>query len=156
MSAKDKDQLVKMLSGSHVETKKMLERIDIETIIYSEGDWRIRDILGHVATWDRECVKSIRAFMEGSEYFIPDHDEDEFNRKDIEKHRKLSDADLITEWEQAREEFKAAVNEIPTEKFDGDFRFPWGDPGSIANLIDEMVEHEVEHTEEIGKAVREL
>ena len=159
MSTTEKDRLVKMLTDTLLDTKKVLDGIDLELIVYTEGDWRVRDILGHIATWEIESTKSIRAFLEGSEYSIPDLDDEEhdFNQREVNEQRKLSDEDLIKEREAAREELKVVINEIPEEKFAGELLFPWGgETGSIAQLVEFMVEHDEEHRDEIVKAVKGL
>ena len=61
----------------------------------------------------------------------------------------------MTEWEQAHDELKQAVQEIPVDRFPGDMLYPWGEErGSIATLVDYMIEHDVEHRDEISKALQ--
>ena len=78
-------------------------------------DMVIRDILGHIATWDREVTKSLRAFLTGTEYIIPDLDDDEtdFNQQAVLEQRALSTQQIVVEWKQARVEFKAVTNGKP-------------------------------------------
>ena len=155
MTIEDKKTLLDMLIETHSATRAGLEGIDLEMRVYKDGDWRIRDVLGHVATCDRETAKALRAFKEGSEYIIHDLVEDDFNQKSVLEQRKLTTEDIFTEWEQAHEDLKSAVQEMPLEKFPGDFRYPWGDEtGSIPQLINYMIEHDVEHRDEIEKAVQ--
>jgi hypothetical protein len=157
MTTKDKIRLIDLLTETHSATRAVLEGIDLEMRVYKDGDWRIRDVLGHVATWDRETAKSLRAFKEGSEYIIHDLIEDDFNQKSVLEQRKLTTEDIFTEWEQAHEDLKSAVKEIPLEKFPGDFRYPWGDErGSITQLVDYFIEHDAEHRDEIEKAVQAI
>ena len=129
--------------------------------VYADADegasWRIRDILGHIATWDLETAKSLRAYRAGEVYLTPDFDEQEehdFNQLAIAEQRKLSTRELMVEWERAREEFKEAVQDIPDDQFPGVLLYPWGDErGTIAYLVEYMVEHTVEHRNEIAKAL---
>jgi hypothetical protein len=153
----DKNFLLNRLSETHSAIQTILEGLDLELRVYSDSDWRIRDILGHIATWDREVAKSLQAFLTGTEYFIPDVDGDEtdFNEQAVLEQRALSSQQIVAEWEQAREEFKAALDDIPTERFPGDLLFPWGDErGTIAQLVEYMIEHDDEHRDEIVKAVQ--
>jgi hypothetical protein len=152
-----KNFLLNRLTETHSDILTILEGIDLELPVYTDSDWRIRDILGHIATWDREVTKSLRAFLDGTEYFIPDIDEDEteFNEQAVIEQRTLSTQQIVAEWGQAREDFKAALSDIPTEKFPGDLLYPWGDErGSIARLVEYMLEHDEEHRDEIVKAVQ--
>lgn len=156
MNNEEQKILIDKLSESHSALKNSLEGIDLEILAYTDSDWRIRDILGHIATWDREVTKSLRAFLAETEYFIPDLDEDEtdFNQQAIIEQRELSTQQIIAEWEQAREDFKAAISEISTNRFPGDLLYPWGDErGSIAQLAEYMIEHDEEHRVEIVRAL---
>jgi hypothetical protein len=154
MNNSDKNYLLDRLTESHSSFQAFLKGIDLELRVYSDSDWRIRDILGHIATWDREVTKSLRAFLDKSEYAIPDLDEDgtEFNEQAVIEQRELSTQQIVAEWDQAREDFKAALSDIPIEQFPGDLLYPWGDErGSIAQLVEYMIEHDEEHKNEIAK-----
>jgi len=153
----DKGYLLDRLAETHSAIKMILEGIDLELRVYSDSDWRVRDLLGHIATWDCEVTKSLRAFLTEGEYVIPDLDDDEtdFNEQAVSKQRELSNEQLIAEWEYAREDFKSALRDIPTDQFPGDLVFPWGDErGSIAQLVEYMVEHDIEHKAEIENAIQ--
>ena len=157
MNSGDKNYLLDRLAETHSAIQSILEGVDLELRVYSDTDWRIRDILGHIATWDREVTKSLRAFLTEIEYFIPDLDEDEtdFNAKAVFEQRELSTQQIVAEWEQARVDFIAALSDIPTDMFPGDLLYPWGDErGGIVQLVEYMIEHDVEHRDEIVKAVQ--
>jgi len=157
MTVDEKKRLLDLLADAHSALRATVEGVDPELRVHTDTDtgWRIRDILGHIATWDREVAKSIRAFRTGTEYCIPDLDEDVFNHQAALVQRELSAQQAFAEWEQAREDFKAAVQEMPSDQFPGDLLFPWGDErGSIAQIVEYMVEHDTEHRDEIVKAIQ--
>jgi len=157
MSVGDKKYLLEKLSEAHSATRAILKGVDPEIRVYTDTDWRIRDILGHIATWDRQVAKSLRAFLAGTEYAIPDLDGDEtkFNEQAVLEQRELSTPQIYEEWEQARDDFKEAIREIPSDQFPGDLLYPWGDErGSIAQLIGIMIDHDGEHRDEIVKAIK--
>jgi len=152
-----RDDVLKKLTDSHSATRTLLKGVDLEIRVYTDTDWRIRDILGHIATWDRQVAKSLRAFLAGTEYAIPDMDGDEteFNQQAVLEQRELSIPKVYKEWEQARDDFKEAIREIPSDQFPGDLLYPWGDErGSIAQLIGIMIDHDDEHRDEIEKAIK--
>ena len=69
--------------------------------------------------------------------------------------RTIQTQQIQMEWEQARDDFKEAVREIPSDQFPGDLLYPWGDErGSITQLIEYMIEHDDEHRTEIVKAIQ--
>ena len=157
MNVADKDYLLDRLDQTHAALHTLLTGADLELQIYSDTGWRIRDILGHIATWDRVVARSLRAFLAGDEYVIPDMegDETDFNAEAVEKQRKLSSQEIVAEWEQAREVFKVALSDIPADQFPGDLLYPWGDErGSIPRMVEYMIEHDEEHGEEFAKALK--
>jgi hypothetical protein len=157
MKEDDKKYLQEEITKSHAAILDILAGVDLEMYVYKDTDWRIRDVLGHIATWDGEVTKSLRSFLKGTEYFIADIDEDEtdFNEQAVSKQRKLSTQQIVAEWEKAREDLKTALGDIPVDKFPGELRYPWGDEGgSIPKLVEFTVEHDEEHKDEIVKAVQ--
>jgi hypothetical protein len=157
MNVGEKNNLLERLTEGHSAIRDILKGEDLEMQVYSDTNWRIRDILGHITTWDIEVTKALRAFLAGNEYVIPDLDEDEseFNQQAVLEQRELSTQQIVAEWGQAREDFKAALSDIPMDQFPGDLIYPWGDErGSIALLVEYMIEHDEEHRDEIVEAIQ--
>ena len=155
MTADDKKRLLDLLANAHSILRTTVEGIDPELRVHTDSGWRIRDIIGHIATWDREVVKSLSAFQAGTEYSIPDLDEDAFNLQAAMVQQELTARQVFSEWEQSRDDLKAVVQEMPSAQFPGDLLFPWGDErGSIAELVEFIVEHDAEHRDEIVKAIK--
>ena len=146
--------LVERLSETHSTMRATLKEIDLDMQVYEDSGWRIRDIIGHIATWDRQVARSVRAFSHGTEYAIPDFEEDAFNSENIERQTKLTSQQVFEGWEAARKEFKAAVQEMPPDLFPGEMLYPWGDErGTVAKLVKEMCDHDEEHHSEIVNAL---
>jgi hypothetical protein len=155
MALEERKRLLESLAQTHSATREMLEGIDLELRVYPDSGWRIRDILGHIATWDRQVSMSLRAFRAGQEYALAGHDEAAFNEQDILNQQVLTTQEVFREWVLAREDFKDAVSEIPLDMFPGELLYPWGDErGTIAYLVEMMTEHDVEHRDEIVKAIQ--
>lgn len=155
MTVVEKTQLLDALSESQAATRELWELVDPEMQVYSDTDWCVRDIIAHLAIWDHQVVKSLLAYRSGSEYAIPDLDDDEFNQQTILIFREMTAKSVIEQFEQAREEFKAAIQDIPTEMYPGDMLYPWGDErGTVVKLVDYMIEHDAEHRQEILKVFK--
>ena len=156
MTAGDKEHLLEILTESHSAFRATIEGIDLETRVYTETSWRIRDILGHIATWDRQVTKSLRAFQAGSEYSITNLEENAFNEQAVKAQQAMTAQQVYMLWEQACEDSKDALKEIPLDLFPGDLLYPWGDERcSIAQLVEFMTGHHTEHRDEIVKAMNE-
>ena len=53
--------------------------------------------------------------------------------------------------------FCKAIEDIPDELFSGDLLFPWGnESGDIRKLVGYMIEHGIEHRDEIIKASHQM
>lgn len=157
MSIKDKDYLLNKLTEAHLAIRATLDEIDLEMPAYKDDSWRIRDIVGHIATWERVVAKSLRAYLAGSEYLVPNPDTyvDVYNEDEVLDQKKLSTQQILNEFEMAHDEFKNALQETPLDRFPGDLLYPWGDDrGDIATMIEEMIEHVYEHRDEILNAVK--
>jgi hypothetical protein len=155
MTLDEKRRLLVLLTQTHSDTHAILEGIDLDMRVYSDSGWRIRDIIGHIATWDRQVAKSLDAYRIGEEYAIPNLDENAFNQQDVLGQEALTTRQVFEDWVQAREDFKTALKEVPLERFPGDLLYPWGDErGTIAHLVEMMAEHDVEHRGEIVKATQ--
>ena len=70
MALEERKRLLESLAQTHSATREMLEGIDLELRVYPGSGWRIRDILGHIATWDRQVAMSLRAFRTGREGLV--------------------------------------------------------------------------------------
>ena len=154
----EREQVKERITKSHAEILTLLAGTNLEIQVYPGTDWRIRDILGHIATWERESTKSLLAHLNGTDYFIPgiEDDENDFNEQAVIKQRKLSDQEIISEWKNSREDFISVLSDIPAERFPGDLLFPWGgERGSISQLVEFLVEHDEGHRDDILKAVQE-
>ena len=59
MSTNDKQYLLERLTETHAALKNLLDGADLELEVYADTGWRIRDLLGHIATWDWEMVTTL-------------------------------------------------------------------------------------------------
>lgn len=158
MSAKEKKRLIDSLTEAHIALRETMDKVDLEMPVYEDTGWRVRDIVGHVATWDLVVAKSLRAYLAGSEYVIPNPGEyeDEFNESEVSEQQRLSTQQILDEFETAYVEFKSAIEDIPEDQFPGELLYPWGDErGDIATMVNYMIEHAIEHRDEIVKAKQE-
>ncbi len=159
MNVDVKTSLLTRLSETHTATREILNGVDLEICVFSDTNWRIRDILGHIATWDRVLANALKAYIDGSQFVVIldwDKEEVEFNNRAVLEQSKLSPEELIDEWEQAHKDFKDAISEMPLEKFCGDYVYPWADEGGdIVTLVEIMIDHNTGHLEEIAKAIEE-
>jgi hypothetical protein len=151
----NQEQLSKLLLTSYSTTLNVIDGIDLKIIVYSDPAWQLRDVLWHIAVWDRQVTKSIQAFKDGREYSIPGFDEDKFNDEAFLEGKKLTDDQILEEYDQARRGFIDAVQEFPVAKYSSDFLYPWGDEsGNLTTLVEDMHKHDQEHLAEINAVIQ--
>jgi hypothetical protein len=152
MVDQNKKDILKRLAETHKSLDEAIGGLDLDLVIHADTNWKIRDILGHIATWDRVLIHAIDCFLEGSEYVITGMvgDETDYNQDKVLEQRKLPTLHILQEWDQARKDFITAVQKIPADKLNYELAFPWGDErGSLAVMIEYMIDHDGEHKEEI-------
>src|SRR5262249_35966867 len=131
----EKARLNNLLDESLKATMAALEGIDGDkTILYEKETWRPKDVIGHIAAYDDEIVRSLQAYRDGGEYKLSIPGE-QFNAEQHEKHNNIPAAEIYREWVEARGRFKAAISAMPASKFDGQLLYPWGSRGTISFLV---------------------
>ena len=155
MTSEGKQDLLTLITETHSATRSMVEEVDPELRVYGETGWRVRDIIGHIATWEREVTKSILAFVDGEEYATPNlNNIHEFNQTEVAKLEDLTAQQILDEWKDTNQDFKDAVSSIPLDMLPVHILFPWVDErGDIALLVKYVCNHDIEHREEIKEAI---
>ncbi len=63
MPLEDKRRLIELLAQTHSITREVLVGVDLDKRVYPDSGWRIRDIIGHIATWDHQVSKVLTRFL---------------------------------------------------------------------------------------------
>ena len=150
----EREALVERLKQSHLATRDVVDGVDPEFPVHTESGWTVRDILGHIGAWDSQAARSLRAFGVGTEYSLTDGDDEAFNQQEYQRLRQLDAAQSYAASEGSRDELIGAIEQLPDGLDAGTLLYPWRERGSLSQLIDEMVEHDVEHREELSEAIR--
>ena len=146
----EKERLVKLLASERFKTMKALREVDDFALIYAEGGWRIKDILGHIAAWEREVLATLQAFHAGDSYSLGDDlSIEEYNQRNFEQRKKYSPAQIRMDWGMVRRDLQFVINQIAPERMNDLIDFPWGEKGTISQIIKEIVKHEATHLAEI-------
>jgi hypothetical protein len=110
------------------------------------GEWSVKDVVCHVAIWEREVVKALEQIRAGKHPEILDFDEsrlDEWNAATLAACRDWTLAQALEDLDRTRKELLAAVEGFSDEEA---FR-----PGSVvAYLLEATSGHDREHWHEIA------
>ena len=144
----EKTRLIQQLDAARVKMRAELADIDQQVEIYP--GWTIKHVLAHIAGWDDATIASLRAHAGGEEPGTPATEGiDAYNEASVATRDPLSYDRIAKEWELARDQLKAAIKDMPPEKFDEPLLFPWGETGTVAQIVGIFAHHENGHAEEI-------
>jgi uncharacterized damage-inducible protein DinB len=116
------------------------------------GDWTVKDVLAHIAAWDRWSLESMQRVVAGRP---PDlalaGDEDAFNAVHVAAWRDRSLADVLIELQAARTDVLAWLEGLSDEDVLRR-RVVDGEDWSLPAWIDIYAEHDEEHTAQIAES----
>jgi hypothetical protein len=148
--------MLDLLDNTRRDTRSVLSALDPERVVHGdERAWRVRDVLGHLAVWNGEAARSLRAYAAGGEYFcIPSESEYyEYNGPAADERRSWPMQQVWAEYEQSHDQLRSMVEMMPLAKWNGEMLYPWHDRGTVEGLISTMMNHErVDHCEIILRA----
>ncbi len=150
------EQFIEELDHSRQLLRELLR--DLETAHAGTRElyptWTIKELLAHVAGWDDACIASLQAHLQDHIPATPAAQGiDLYNGSTVAEREALSLEKVIQEWEHTREVFKQAIRDLPAEKLDQPFVFPWGPTGTLDVMVRIFAEHECEHAQEIRKLI---
>ncbi len=152
-----RQQLLSLLDKTRRETRALLSNLDPDRAIHTdERAWRVRDILGHLGTWNWEAARSLQAYAEGREYTcIPSEIKYyEYNGPAADERKTWPMDQVWAEYESAHDQLKQIVSSLPEEKLAGDMLYPWNERGTAERLIIIMMNHEkVDHCDHVARAI---
>jgi hypothetical protein len=153
-AAVEKRCLIQLLDDARQDTLATLKQIDPELVVHPHSHWRVKDVVGHLAFWEEEAMRSLLALRDSRIYTIAEFVSfDATNEEDYRRRRDQSFTSLLNDLRTVRERLKAALWAMPPGQFSGMMRFPWPWVGSLGELIETMAAHEREHLREIRAAV---
>jgi hypothetical protein len=141
-----------LLNSSRQETEAVLKGVDPFRVVYPAAGWRVKDIIAHLTVWEVEVVTSLRAYREGRRYIIFNFPGDDvFNQRAYEKSKDYAVEQIYGDWAAVRAAFLSLLRSLPPDKVDGEMMAPWGKMTTVDRLVQDMVDHEVEHRNDILK-----
>lgn len=153
MSQQEKERLLERLTATRAKTLADLKHVNPNIIAHRKSGWLVKDVIGHMAAWDREAAASLRAYVTGDDY-RPQIDMEAFNQQAYQRQKKLSAGQILAEFAAAHNAFKSALLDVPPDRISGPMLFAWGPTGTVIQMVDVMILHEEEHRHEIKQAFR--
>jgi DNA repair protein RadC len=145
-----RDQIIQILSISRAEMRQALSMIDPAQ--ESTSSWQPRELLAHIAGWDQLLTACLQAHASGETYTptsLPDTDE--FNRQSLKVRADFSSEQVTADWETRRQALVTVLQSMPPERFEVPLLFPWGQVGTIEDVLRGFAAHERRHAAELVK-----
>ncbi|MBA3534235.1 MAG: DinB family protein [Ardenticatenales bacterium] len=150
----EQKRLIDLLASARRETLAALGDVNDLAMVYAESGWRVKDVLGHLAAWEREVLASLQAYHEQDEYTLgPEYVLDAYNEATFERRKEYDPAQCRMDWGMVRRDLQFAVQEIAPDRLDGPVCYPWGAQGTVTDLIEEVIQHEAAHLKDILAAI---
>lgn len=121
-----------------------LAAISDRAMLDAERGWRVQDVIGHLAAWEREALAALHCLIEGDHYEPPD-DAQRFTDENLAKRRDLDGAQCRMDWGMARRELLFALREVSDEALAREIVYPTGERGLVGGLVEWLIAHEAEH-----------
>lgn len=151
MTNPNKDTLLRAIRAARQDLLDAIESLDPHTPITPDG-WRLHDVLGHIASWDREALAAVQAFVgQDTPYLIdPFSSVDEWNEEQLERKAGWPPAQVRMDFHMVRRELENVLDKFDDESLQADITFPWHRDGTVSELFEiTCVEHDREHAESI-------
>jgi hypothetical protein len=124
----NKHQLLKKIDSEWQQFKESYSGLTKSQMTHSgvTREWSIKDILGHVTTWEEEALKHLPMVMQ--ERRPPRYKDlyggmDSFNAMMTEKKRSLSIFEILKQMNSTHQELIAFLNTVPEEMVTSETRF---------------------------------
>ena len=143
-----KAEIIEKLLQTRKELSDLVADIPPEKEIYPE--WRVKELLAHFAGWDDAATAGIRGALSGEDpIIVAPRGPDDYNARTVSERETLPLELIIKEWEHNRQELLELAESVPVDKYDTRTIYPWGEEGTLGELIMGMAEHELYHIAEI-------
>jgi hypothetical protein len=144
-----KAKLIGWLEESHQNIENLVSQVDPNLEIYP--GWTISAILAHFTGWDHAAIVSLNTLAAGGvPTVVAEGDHDLHNLTTVAQREALPFEQIYQDWQNTHEQLKIAIRDLPPEKMEAKFVFPWGQVGDLEDLVLGLTnEHEAIHLQDI-------
>lgn len=147
-----KTALIQKLEESREKFTEAMSSMDVNKVVYTDPyTWRAREIMLNVGYWEYEAAKSLNAFADGGEYFVPNLAEDinNINKETFEKYKDSDYSELEIYFDEGRTQLLEALNRFSDEDLEKEHTAFYGAKSTISALVDFLIDHEQTHLNDI-------
>lgn len=139
------DERRRLLHELEVERNQFIRNIETCRIRDIErpfaGEWSLKDIVGHIATWEAEIVTALRELSEGQRPALLDFDQshiDRWNQDHVERKRAINFWSMLEQLRSGRARLLEEIEGVGDDDL--------ANAGSVQRrLVHSAIDHEREH-----------
>ena len=150
--------VVALIRTTSARLEQLLSQLSVEQMNRSGavGVWSVKDVLAHLANWQRYTAALIAAALRGETPDLVGNDETErSNASVVAQYYQRPLSGVIAEWQAAREDLLDQLELLPDDDLNDPNRFAWSENRSLLDHIaSSSYAHEQEHIEEIREWMR--
>ena len=119
-----------------------------------EGVWTVKDILGHLTSWEEVCLIPLRGFAQCGNFQSEVIEESTWNDRQAARKQAIPLPEIIAEWEKIHAEFVDTLQKLPENLWQQQISLPWWEKGNCFTMVNGLAWHEGEHLQFIQKLVK--
>lgn len=149
-----KEKALRSLASSREDLQQAIEGLSHEEMsqVPVEGVWAIKDMLGHLTSWEEVLLQSLQSYADGGPFdgevvedYLAWNDEQAAHKKGLPLDT------ILDEMISVREKVVALANRLSERQYEQQVTFPWGEKGTVDKALRGLSVHEREHVRTIQK-----
>jgi hypothetical protein len=154
----DAKELVALIQATSTELELLISRLSVAQMNQpgAVGSWSVKDVLAHIAFWERYSANMLRAAQRGEMPELDVEDTTESRNASVVAQYYLTPLGaVIASWHAAREDLLDQIADLSEADLIDPQRFTWSEGRSLLHRIAiNSYEHEQEHIEQIRAWMR--
>jgi len=146
-------ELTALIRATSIRMELLLSQLSVEQFNQpgAVGVWSVKDVLVHIAFWERYTVNMLQAIARGkTPDLLADDSTERNNASVVAQYYQRPLAAVISDWQEAREDLLEALEDLDDEDLNDPDRFPWSAGRTLLDRIaGNSFDHEQEHIEQI-------
>ncbi len=148
----EREKIIAEFDKSRARMRAIVAKADSHQAIYPR--WTMKEVLDHISGWDDAIIAVLNAHINGMIKDMPSvRGIDAYNAETVTSREAIPYEVTQREWETSRAELLELMRKMTDEQLHTSFVFPWGDSGTIEDLVEIFTEHEETHAKEIREII---
>jgi uncharacterized damage-inducible protein DinB len=149
-----KEEVLARLAGSRRALHQAIEGLSEEEMTQPqvEGVWTVKDVLGHIASWEETCLEPLQRYADGGPFEVEViEDYMAWNNEQAARKRDIPLDTILDELATVRQGLVEAASRLSAGQWKQRVPFSWGGQGTIADTLKGLRVHEMEHVRSIQR-----